>query len=116
MKAAFAVDELADVAVSPDGKEIAYVGGHKEEQSAWLLENFLPPKQGKATPREEVDDASALFRYQRLSPRTAERRVTTRDIVGASSDRRRRCPACRRAGRPRSGGNPLAHRDPLGRT
>ena len=46
VKAAFAVDELADVAVSPDGKEIAYVGGNKADQGVWTLENFLPQPKG----------------------------------------------------------------------
>lgn len=48
VKVALAVDEVGDIAVSPDGKEIAYIGGHKGDEGVWMLENFLPPTPGKA--------------------------------------------------------------------
>jgi Tol biopolymer transport system component len=45
------VEAVSDLAVSPDGKEIAYVaGGQPGKEGVWMLENFLPPKQGSTTP------------------------------------------------------------------
>jgi dipeptidyl aminopeptidase/acylaminoacyl peptidase len=38
---------VGDIAFSPSGKEIAYVGGDNPDQGVWLLENFLPPTKGK---------------------------------------------------------------------
>jgi Tol biopolymer transport system component len=46
-----ASEDVQEIALSPDGKEIAYVGGAKaQDEGVWMLENFLPPKQGKAAP------------------------------------------------------------------
>lgn len=42
VKIAFPVDEVYHVALSPDGKEIAYIGGYTPPQGVWILENFLP--------------------------------------------------------------------------
>ena len=45
---------VSDVAVSPDGKEIAYVaGGQPGKEGVWMLENFLPPTSGKAAPQKK---------------------------------------------------------------
>mgnify|MGYP002070542095 CR=1 FL=1 len=41
-------DVVAQIAISPDGKEIAYVGGNNPDQGVWMLENFLPPTHGTA--------------------------------------------------------------------
>jgi Tol biopolymer transport system component len=40
-------DMVQDIAFSPSGKEIAYVGGGNPDQGVWMLENFLPPTKGK---------------------------------------------------------------------
>ena len=50
VKIAFPVAEVHHVAVSPDGKEIAYIGGHREDEGVWMVENVLPPKEGKTPP------------------------------------------------------------------
>jgi hypothetical protein len=40
---------VSDVAMSPDGKAIAYVaGGQPGKEGVWMLENFLPPALAKA--------------------------------------------------------------------
>jgi Tol biopolymer transport system component len=49
-RVALPFEGVNDLAVSPDGKEIAYVGGRTGKEGVWMLENFLPPKEGKATP------------------------------------------------------------------
>jgi len=50
-KLTLASEMVQEIAVSPDGKEIAYVGGPRsKDEGVWMLENFLPPKQGKAAP------------------------------------------------------------------
>jgi Tol biopolymer transport system component len=40
-------DMVQDIAFSPNGKEIAYVGGDNPDRGVWMLENFLPPTKGK---------------------------------------------------------------------
>jgi hypothetical protein len=53
VKVAFPVDEVSHVALSPDGKEIAYIGGYTPPQGAWMLENFLPkPTRPAAAPKK----------------------------------------------------------------
>lgn len=43
-KLAIPLDQVSDMAVSPDGKSIVYAGGHKQkDDGVWVLENFLPP-------------------------------------------------------------------------
>lgn len=37
------------LAVHPDGQRLAYIGGTRETQEVWLLENFLPPAKPSAT-------------------------------------------------------------------
>lgn len=37
-----AADMVQDIAFSPNGTEIAYVGGDNPDRGVWLLENFLP--------------------------------------------------------------------------
>ena len=49
VKVAFPIDEVYHVALSPDGREIAYIGGYTPPQGVWLLENFLP-KSKDSTP------------------------------------------------------------------
>jgi hypothetical protein len=36
-----ASDMVQEIAVSPSGKEIAYVGGNNPDHGVWMLENFL---------------------------------------------------------------------------
>ena len=46
-----ASDWVEDIAVAPDGRQIAYVGGREgRDEGVWLLENFLPATPGKAAP------------------------------------------------------------------
>ena len=49
-----ALEGVDEVAVSPDGKQIAYTGGRKgTSEGVWMLENFLPkPKAPAAAPRK----------------------------------------------------------------
>jgi len=50
-KLTLAAEVVSEICLSPDGKEIAYVGGQQEkDEGVWLLENFLPLTAGKATP------------------------------------------------------------------
>ncbi|MCX6538765.1 MAG: tetratricopeptide repeat protein [Acidobacteria bacterium] len=50
-KLTLASEDVQEITLSPDGKEIAYIGGPKaKDEGVWMLENFLPPKQGKAIP------------------------------------------------------------------
>ena len=44
-------DMVQDIAVSPSGREIAYIGGNRPDSGIWMLENFLPPKEGKNPPK-----------------------------------------------------------------
>ena len=47
------VDVVAQIVVSPDGKEIAYIGGNNPDQGVWMLENFLPkPKAPAPAPKK----------------------------------------------------------------
>ena len=49
-KLAMAPDVL-EIAMSPGGKEIVYIGGLQgKDDGVWMLENFLPPTKGKAAP------------------------------------------------------------------
>jgi len=43
-KLTLASEDVQEIAVSPDGKEIAYIGGPKaKDEGVWMIENFLPP-------------------------------------------------------------------------
>jgi hypothetical protein len=44
-------DMVQDIAVSPSDREIAYIGGNRPDSGIWMLENFLPPKEGKNPPK-----------------------------------------------------------------
>jgi hypothetical protein len=41
-------DVVAQIVVSPSGKEIAYVGGNNPDEGVWMLENFLPTPKAQA--------------------------------------------------------------------
>jgi Tol biopolymer transport system component len=44
-------EKVTQIARSPNGREIAYaVRWREKDVSVWVMENFLPPKQGKAAP------------------------------------------------------------------
>jgi len=53
-KFTLAAEVVSEICLSPDGKEIAYVGGPRaKDEGVWMLEDFLPPRQGKAALRKK---------------------------------------------------------------
>jgi len=45
------IETVRQIALSPNGREIALlVRSRQKDEGVWLMENFLPPKQGKTAP------------------------------------------------------------------
>jgi hypothetical protein len=78
-KLTLAAEVVSEIYLSPDGKEIAYVGGARaKDQGVWMLENFLPLKEGKATqPKKQAlsDHRWAPFSKVPKSTSAGPRRV-----------------------------------------
>jgi Tol biopolymer transport system component len=50
-KLTLAAEDVEEIALSPDGKEITYVGGPRaKDEGVWMLENFLPKPKAPTPP------------------------------------------------------------------
>jgi Tol biopolymer transport system component len=53
-KLVLAAEVVSEICLSPDGKEIAYIGGPgAKDEGVWMLENFFPPTQRAGAPAKK---------------------------------------------------------------